>query len=289
MQAYSDIKKIIRLILFISIISPCIAPAQNVGIVIDRSLSVDQENRNEATELIIDLLEGNVSNTLSAKWTFLSEQTQEQDPEKQTFREIRQQQISDLLAQKKSTALSGEDFKLLTGHFGDLETISTLSKEPWVNGGSNFGEIIRTKAQAATPTDPTTHLELAKATVSQRLDKEKELFLFVISDGVEDLDNWPISHYLDSSKLSDIKSLTLGDFRDTGKARHLRTLNQKHYKKYSDKNRAKLDTFRSDYSELLLGRLSLRPEELLDFFATKEKKVPVFVYLYHFKPKGSIP
>ena len=291
MQALSQlkVKKTFLLYTLLIISFTCIkVNAQNVALIIDRSLSVDQENRDEAIELIIDLLEGQVDQGLNKKWTLLTDETPEQDPQQVKLRQQKQQQISSLISGTNNQGIAQENLKILTGHFGDLKTVHALSKEAWTNAHNNFAKTVRAKAKSAKPSDPRTHFELAKATVSEKLDKDKEFLLFVVSDGVEDLDNWPVSHYLDQKKTTNLDSLAQGDFRDTGKARHLRVLNQKHYKSYSHTDQNKLKNFSSQYSELLLGRLTLTPEELQSFFAKKEKKVPVFVYLYYFKPKPEL-
>lgn len=291
MQALSrnNLEKLLLLSIFtFSILATPLALAQSIGILIDRSLSVDQDNRDEAIDLIIDLLEGDVDPLFTDKWAFLNDISPQQDPVQIKLRGKKQTQIKALLSGAENKGLADTNLEVLTGHFGELKTVHTLADERWVKAGKDIGEVIRAKAKSAVPSDPRTHFELAKATVSKHLNKEKEFLLFIVSDGVEDLDNWPISHYLDQEKINNLESLAKGDFRDTGKARHLRALNQKHYKNYSKSDQNKLKSFKTDYSELLLGRLSLRPNELKTFFKEKQKTVPVFIYVYHFKPKLEI-
>jgi len=64
-----------------------ITKAQNVGVIIDRSLSVDENNRNEAVEIIIDLLNGEATSSNSHNWVLLPEKSQLQSPEQIQLRE----------------------------------------------------------------------------------------------------------------------------------------------------------------------------------------------------------
>jgi len=278
---------IVRLIISLACIFQ-ITKAQNVGVIIDRSLSVDENNRNEAVEIIIDLLNGKATSNNSHNWVLLPEKNQLQSPEQIQLREQKQNEVFSILNNTNAKALANPPFQLLIGHFGDLSTVHKLSKESWQRAGQNFPNIIRTKAQDASPSDPRTHFELAKATVSEKINKNQEFYLFVISDGVEDLENWPVKYYLDPKKLTNLEALSRGDYRDAGKARHLRSLNTKHYKKYSHSDRKKLKDFKHGYSELLIGRLSLNAQELETFFINQPNKVPVFAYLYYFKPRPKL-
>ena len=126
MQALSQlkVKKTFLLYTLLIISFTCIkVNAQNVALIIDRSLSVDQENRDEAIELIIDLLEGQVDQGLNKKWTLLTDETPEQDPQQVKLRQQKQQQISSLISGTNNQGIAQENLKILTGHFGDLKTV----------------------------------------------------------------------------------------------------------------------------------------------------------------------
>jgi len=115
-----------------------ITKAQNVGVIIDRSLSVDENNRNEAVEIIIDLLNGEATSSNSHNWVLLPEKSQLQSPEQIQLREQKQNEVFSILNNTNAKALANPPFQLLIGHFGDLSTVHKLSKESWQRAGQKM-------------------------------------------------------------------------------------------------------------------------------------------------------
>jgi|GEM_PF-2229953 len=276
--------------------------AKDIGILMDRSRSVEQGNRDEAVELVNGLLGGGIEPRIRGKWMIQADGISSEDDPGQ--RELRQQELANiraLLAGEAGKGLAGERFRLFLGSFGNLDTVRNLESEAWAEVSGSTSAKITEWAKTVAPSDNETHFELARATAAARLGGAGEFYFFVISDGVEDLVNWPVSSYLDASKIKDPAALAKGDFRDLEKARILEAYNLKRisgstvkiggktYPGYDDSARGTLASFKKNFAERLLCRITLKGPDIQSFFAGHpEKKVPVSVSIYSARPKQAV-
>ncbi len=276
--------------------------AKDIGILMDRSKSVEQENRDEAVELINGLLAGNINPQIRGKWKIKDDvMPAEDDPGQRELRKQELENITKLIEGQPGKGLANDRFRLFLGSFGNLDTVKNLESEAWSEVTGPTGERITSWAKTVAPTDNETHFELARAVAASRLVGAREFYYFVISDGVEDLVNWPVSSYLEMAKIKDPQALERGDFRDLEKARVLEANNLKRigggtlkiggktYPGYDVAERGRLAAFKKNFAERLLCRITLKGPELQAFFAKyPEKKVPVSVSIYSARPKGSV-
>ncbi|MDB6079531.1 MAG: hypothetical protein JWO82_3278, partial [Akkermansiaceae bacterium] len=287
-------------VLLVGLIAAGTLAAKDIGILVDRSLSVDQANRDEAVKLIEGLMVGHVDDAVRGKWRLIDETWSEDDPGQREMRQKELTNLRTLAGGQNGEALASGKYRLFLGDFGDLETVKKLSSVEWRGIEGDVGPQITRWATDLTPTDKETHFELARATAASRLGAADEFYFFVVSDGVEDLVNWPASDYLDAAKLKDPAALEKGDFRDRVKGRTLEMMNLKRQSGenlvvkgsirpgYTDSERGTLSSFKKNFSERLLGRFALSGTELKSFFGTHPGKVPVNVYIYSARPKGSL-
>ncbi len=274
--------------------------AKDIGILVDRSMSVDQSNRDEAVKLIQGLMTGSVDPAVRGKWRLIEDASTEDDPAQ---RELRRQEfgnLSALIAGEPGNGLATGEFRLFLGEFGNLETVRKLQTVEWRAMQGDVGAEIARWAAAASPTDAETHFQLARATAAARIGAAREFYFFVVSDGVEDLVNWPVSDYLDAAKLRDPSALERGDFRDSAKARTLEMMNLKRAggedlvirggkrPGYNTAERGTLSAFERNFAERLLGRFTLTGPELRNFFQAHPGKVPVNVYVYSARPRSPL-
>lgn len=275
--------------------------AKDIGILMDRSRSVEQINRDEAVALVNGLLSGQVNPEIRKKWKLIEDGTAEDDP---VQREVRKEELANLgalLSGQPGKGLGTGNFRLFLGSFGNLDTVKKLEVEPLADVSGTVGDKITSWAKTVEPTDNETHFELARATAAAKLGNTREFYFFVITDGVEDLVNWPVSSYLDASKLKSAPALEKGDFRNSAKARVLElnnlerkggktlTIGGKTYPGYGKDEQATLAAFKKNFAERLLGRITLSGPELQAFFsANPEKKVPVSVWIYSARPRGAV-
>jgi hypothetical protein len=286
--------------LLLGVIASASLAAKDIGILVDRSLSVDQANRDEAVKLIEGLMAGKVDDGVRGKWRLIDETWSEDDPGQREMRQKELTNLRTLAGGQNGEALASGKYRLFLGDFGDLETVKKLASVEWRGIEGDVGPQITKWASEMTPTDKETHFELARATAASRLGAADEFYFFVVSDGVEDLVNWPATDYLDPAKLKDPAALEKGDFRDRVKARTLEMMNLKRQSGedlvvkgsvrpgYTDSERGTLSSFKKNFSERLLGRFALSGPELKTFFGTHPGKVPVNVYIYSARPKGSL-
>lgn len=268
----------------------------------DQSRSVEQANRDEAVELINGLLAGSVKPEIRGKWKLREDGAgAEDDPVQREMRKEELANLNALLAGQPGKGLATGNFRLFLGAFGNLDTVKKLESGAWTEVSGTVGEKITSWAKTIEPSDNETHFELARATAAARLGNAGEFYFFVISDGVEDLVNWPVSSYLDASKLKNAAALEKGDFRNTAKARVLESNNLerkngktlaiggKTYPGYGSEERGVLAAFKKNFAERLLCRVTLSGPELQAFFAAHpERKVPVSVSIYSARPRGMV-
>ena len=290
---------------FISLIAcfvSCPLDAKDIGILMDQSRSVEQSNRDEAVGLINGLLGGTVDPQIRGKWKLRADEAGVEDDPVQ--RELRKEELANLgalLAGQPGKGLGAGNYRLFLGAFGNLDTVKKLESEAWTEVSGNVGDRIANWAKTIEPNDNETHFELARATAAAKLGNTREFYFFVITDGVEDLVNWPVSSYLDASKIKNPAALEKGDFRDTTKARVLESNNLerkggktlqiggKTYPGYNAEERGVLAAFKKNFAERLLCRVTLTGPELQAFFkANPEKKVPVSVAIYSARPRGIV-
>lgn len=276
--------------------------AKDIGVLIDRSRSVEQSNRDQAVELINGLLAGSIDPGIRGKWQIREDDAAVEDDPVQ--REMRKQELENLrllFAGQQGKGLATGNFRLFLGSFGNLDTVKQLEGQAWTEVSGPVGDKISSWAKSVDPSDNETHFELARATAAARLGNASEFYFFVVSDGVEDLVNWPVSSYLDAGKIKDPAALAKGDFRDTAKAGILKANNLeriggktlviggKTYPGYGQREREVLAAFKKNFSERLLCRATLTGPELLAFFAANpEKKVPVSVSIYSARPRAAV-
>lgn len=276
--------------------------AKDIGILIDRSRSVEQSNRDEAVELINGLLSGTIDPEIRRKWQLREEEVAvEDDPVQREMRKTELENLRQLFAGQAGKGLATGNFRLFLGAFGNLDTVKQLESQAWAEVSGPLGDKISAWAKTVDPGDNETHFELARATAAARLGSASEFYFFVVSDGVEDLVNWPVSSYLDARKIKDPASLAKGDFRDTAKAAILQANNLeriggktlviggKTYPGYNAQERGALAAFKKNFSERLLCRATLTGPELQAFFtANPERKVPVSVSIYSARPRATV-
>lgn len=275
---------------------------KDIAILMDRSRSVEQTNRDEAVELINGLLSGTIDPAIRGKWKLREdEQGVEDDPVQRELRQKELLNIRSLIEGQPGKGLAAGSYRLFMGAFGNLDTVKRLESEAWSDVSGSPGTKITDWAKTIEPTDSETHFELARATAADRIGGAREFYFFVVSDGVEDLVNWPVSSYLDAAKIRDTASLEKGDFRDLAKARTLESNNLeriggktlsiggKTYPGYNPAERGILRAFKRNFAERLLCRITLKGPELAAFFAANpEKKVPVSVSIYSARPRGVV-
>lgn len=291
---------VLKPLVFITLGWTATAQSKDVGILVDRSMSVDQPNRDEAVRLIDGLLLGKIDPSIRGKWRLLDETGSEDDPDQREVRKKEVSQLKTLIDGVDGNPLATGKFRLFLGEFGDLETVRTLSTAEWRNAEGDVSTTVEPWAAASVPSDKETHFELARATAAAKLGLAKEFYFFVVSDGVEDLVNWPVSDYLDATKLKDDAALERGDFRDTTKGKSLEQMNlQRRSGKdltlrgkirpgYDAADRGTIDNFRKTFSERLVGQFTLKGPELRKFFSANPGKVPVNVYVYSARPKETL-
>ncbi len=300
MQGYSIPKTLILLLIsFILKGGLQAAPEKtsDVAVLIDRSLSLEPENRDEALQLIEGILSNQVPATLSGKWAFISDKQTIGNPDTLSYRRKLQDDL------KAALRGSSGDFaipspRLLLGSIGDLDTVLKLRSADWKTGKPSD---ISAFGSEANPSDPETHSELGRAIISARLKENSNYLLFVVSDGVEDLRNESVSFYLDLKKLEDKGSLEKADFLNDQNIFQLNkqnparkrgeTLTRRNGKKLAGYNQAQrkfLSDHRSGFNEILVGKFALSPDHLATFFKDHPKKVPVFVEVYRTVPKPNL-
>ena len=236
----------------------------NVAILIDRSSSVEPANRDEAIRLVGGLVSGEMPSGLSEKWHFLPSEDTEDDPELLAVRERMAADLSRRLGEGTSAPLLNPNYELLVGSLGDRVRVEELSRGRWFKPEQGFFEEVVEAAALSTKGDPRTYFKLARATLGNRLDGNRnEFLLFVVSDGVEDLVNKSVAYYLDESKLKDPRALAKGDFRDDKTRQELELLNAGNY---TEADRKVLHDFETKFAELSLGRFSLTGTQLESFF-----------------------
>lgn len=268
----------------------------------DRSRSVEQENRDEAVALVNGLLAGQVDPGIRQRWKLDDgDETVEDDPVQREVRKEELENLRKLLSGEQGRGLASGDFRLFLGSFGNLETVKQLEAGKWEQVSGAVGDKITGWAKTVEPTDNETHFELARAVAASRLGDTSEFYFFVVSDGVEDLVNWPVSHYLDATKIQNPAALANGDFRDVKKARVLESNNLERkggktlkiggrsYPGYHEEEREVLGSFKKNFAERLLARISLTGPELMAFFKEHpDRKVPVSVSIYSARPRGQV-
>lgn len=259
------------------------------AVLIDRSSSVDQNNRDEAIRLVEGLVTGEMPTEIQRKWHFLPSEEAEDDPELMAVRSRMEMELFRRLSSESSVPLMTPDYELLVGSLGDRKRVSELANANWFRPkGEFFGEV-KEAASLSNKGDPTTFFKLARATLGNRLGGNRnEFLLFVISDGVEDLVNKSVAYYLDEGKLGNLQDLAKGDFRDDKTHNELSLLNAG---RYTPADRKVLSDFEGKFAELQVGRFSLSAPELKGFFGrqgAKPKKVPVFIYVYRTLPREAL-
>jgi hypothetical protein len=282
------------------------AGAKDIGILLDRSLSVDEANRNEAVRLVCGLMSGSVDPELRRKWQLLETPPSESDPRQREARVAEIDNLRKLIGGEDGEGLARDSFQLFLGDFGDLHRIATLAGKNWIEQDSPT-EVTKEVAQWATDPsikseDKETHYLLARATAASRLD-QGDFYFFVITDEVEDLINLPVSYYLDEAKTKSAEKLKAGDFRDLENKKNLDRMNRKIQRGetvhrpgkppkpgYERRHVKTLEAFTEAFEERRIARFTLRSDPLLRFFAdSREKnrnKVPVSVYVYSARKLG---
>ena len=301
MQGYS-IPKILILALILTTFSfgpeAKAEKTNDVAVLIDRSLSLEPKNRDEALRLITGLLENNIPPNLVNKWRFIPDDKQINDPDTLAYRLKLQTDLA-AATQNKAGEFQISSPNLLLGAIGDLDTVLKLQNSTWKTAPPSA---IIDYGTNASPSDPETHYELGRAIISTKLTSEKEYLLFVVSDGIEDLLNWPVSDYLDPKKLHDKETLQYLNFLNSTKMGLLRRRNIARKRGqtvvrdsngrtvpgYSSEQQAILREHREKYDEMLIGKFALNPDELSTFFSSHAKKVPVFVEVYRNSPRSNL-
>ena len=290
----------LKALVFITLGLAATAQSKDIGILVDRSMSVFQPNRDEAVRLIDGLLSGKIDPSIRGNWRLLDESGSEDDPDQREIRKMEISQLKTLIDGADGNPLATGKFRLFLGEFGDIETVRTLTTAEWRDAEGDVSSTVEPWAKASVPSDKETHFELARATAAAKLGAAQEFYFFVVSDGVEDLVNWPVSDYLDATKLKDDAALERGDFRDTTKGKSLELMNLKRRggdpitlrgkirPGYDAADRGTIDNFRKTFSERLVGQFTLKGPELRKFFSANPGKVPVNVYVYSARPKETL-
>lgn len=281
------------------------SPGKDIGILADRSLSVDEKNRGDAIDLIQGLLSGSIDQDIRENWILREGAGGESDPSEMELRAKELENLRRLIDGKGGTALGTGEFRLFLGEFGDLGAEKSFKEDP-VDGDGGVNAAIDGWAMDIEAKDKETHFELARATAAECLGSDREFYFFVVSDGVEDLVNWPVRDYLDANKLKMLKEgkeLEDGDFRDSVKKATLDSLNAKRrgggdlllsgktVPGYGRAEQETLKAFEKNFSELLVGKFTLTGPALKNFFTLNPgNKVPVNVNVYSTRPrpKGAV-
>lgn len=275
------------------------APAKDIGILVDRSMSVEPANRTEAMSLIGGLLTGSIPEAAANRWHFIPERADGNDPLLEKLHTNESSRIDAILRGASMEGLATGPHQLFLGDFGDLATVAGLRNTAWKGVDAPSIDALRDWSNSLSSSDKETHLELARAITANLMLKKEAFYLFVVSDGVEDLVNWPVSSYLDEAKCGDLEFLSRGDFRDSAKQRILERLNLQRRQGqdvtiggrssvgYGAAERSEIDRYRSSFSEKFLGRISLTAPHLKSFFTENRGKVPVSILVYSANVKSA--